>query len=178
MKSLVRAIILAIAVAATGMPAAAAAPAAMCVSRAEAEGLLLAGLPELLKSLSARCAAELPAGALLGKGGDALATPYREAAREAWPAARATLARVLRAQGIPAEALTDESARAFLQLGTAMIAGDRLKGARCTMVNETLELLRPLPPASMARLLSLIALAGQDAVPAARAARLRICPAR
>lgn len=160
-------------------PAASVAQApAVCLTRGEAESLLLAGMPELLGSIAKRCSATLPAGALLGKGGEALQQSYRDAAREAWPAARTALDKVLRAQGLPTDGMTDESARAFVQLGAAMLAGERLNGSNCAVVNETLELLQPLPPRSVARLLSLIGQAGQDATPQGRASRLRICPTR
>jgi hypothetical protein len=151
------------------------APPAACLSRVEAESLLLAAMPELLQGVSARCRASVSSDSLLGKGGETLVAPYRDAARNAWPGAKLALGKVLRAQGIPVEGLSDEGARGLLQIGASMLAGERLNGTSCGALNETLELLRPLPPQSVARLLSLIALAGQESTVDGRKSALRIC---
>jgi hypothetical protein len=144
-----------------------------CLSPVEAEGLVTYSLPSIIRSLSARCTATLPATAPLILAGSVTAARYQPEADKAWPLARAafdTLAGVKMA-GV----IGDAGTRKLLDTAIAGGLAAKLKVQDCPVIDQMIDLLQPLPAPNMARMtIILMQLRGKDAK--SGGAPFTICP--
>ncbi|MFV0622561.1 hypothetical protein ACBY01_00935 [Sphingomonas sp. ac-8] len=146
---------------------------AACVTRTEAEALVLFVAPDLIRQTGQRCAAALPATAMLRQPSGALLAKYEAESERAWPQARKAL---LKIAGPDAAQMLD-SAFAKPMIGTlvAPLVTGNLQAKDCPTVERALTLVQPLPARNTAALLVLIAQA--DAASPQPMMRLPICPA-
>ncbi len=163
---------LALALALVALPNAAVAQVfkTQCVSRAEAEGLMRYALPEVVRSLSARCTAYLPATASLVQAGAVMAARYQPEADKAWPVAKSAFDTM---SGIKMSAMLGDGATQKL-INTTISSGlsEKVSPARCAGMDRIIDALQPLPPANMASVAA--ALVEMEAKPDSP---VRICPA-
>ncbi|MBB3910665.1 hypothetical protein [Sphingomonas desiccabilis] len=146
---------------------------AACVTRTEAEALVLFVAPDLIRQTGQRCATVLPASALLRQSSGTLIAKYEAEAERAWPEARKAL---LKIAGPDVSQMLD-SAFAKPMVGTlvAPLVTGNLQAKDCATVERALTLVQPLPARNTAALLVLFAQA--DAASPRPMMRLPLCPA-
>lgn len=144
-----------------------------CVTQAEAEALVLYVAPDLIRQTGQRCAAVLPAGALLRQPASPMLTKFEAEAQPAWPQARQALLKIAGSQA--SQVLDSAFAQPFIGSLVAPLVTGNLKDGDCTTVDRALTLLQPLPARNTAALLVLFAQA--DAASARPVMRLPVCPA-
>jgi hypothetical protein len=144
---------------------------AACVTRTEAEALVLFVAPDLIRQTGQRCATTLPASALLRQNSGALIAKYEAESERAWPQARKAL---LKIAGPDASQMLD-SAFAKPMIGTlvAPLVTGNLQDKDCATVERAMSLVQPLPARNTAALLVLFAQA--DAASPRPMMRLPIC---
>jgi hypothetical protein len=155
---------LAMAVAAS---AAAAAPPA-CVTRAQINDFTLFALPGVIDAVADKCRAARPANAYLLNGGRDLSRRLAEGSGARWQGALAVF-RTFGDRKMP-EGLSAETMRGVIRDVMAAEALKKVTPFECAKANEAAELLAPLPPENLGRLMALIfELAGQEK-------GLKVCP--
>lgn len=144
---------------------------AACVTRSEAEALVLFVAPDLIRQTGQRCAAVLPASAMLRQPSSAFLAKYEAESPRAWPQARQALVKIA---GPDAAQMLD-SAFAKPMIGTlvAPLVTGNLQDKDCATVERALTLVQPLPARNTAALLVLFAEA--DAASPRPMMRLPIC---
>jgi hypothetical protein len=141
-----------------------------CVSRGEAEGLMTFALPEVVRSLSVRCAPHLPATAPLVQAGTVMAARYQVEADKAWPVAKSAFDTM---SGVKMSPLLGDAATQKL-INTTISTGlaDKITPERCSGLDRIIDALQPLPTANMAIVAAaLVEMGGKSDSP------VRICPA-
>lgn len=173
--SLVGAIALALGTAST---AAAQAPVRACVTPAEAESLVLAVAPDLIRQTGVACATALPPTALIRQTDSRLLGRYQAEADGAWTRASGALAKIA---GPEAEAFIQSgSARTLIGALVAPAITGKIQPSDCPAIERVVTLLEPLPPKNTAALLvTAIQLSDADRSkrPGAKPSGLPICPA-
>ncbi|MEA3036546.1 MAG: hypothetical protein QOH04_2318 [Sphingomonadales bacterium] len=156
------------ALALAGASASAAATPPVCVTRAQVNDLTLFALPSVLDALADKCRASLPASAYLLNAGHELSRRLSADAGAHWEGAVAVF-KTFGDKKMP-EGLSPETMRGIMR---DILVGDMLKkttSVQCAEANEGAELLAPLPPENLGRLMGLIVeLAGGKKGP-------KICP--
>lgn len=146
--------LLAIAAALAAQPAPVSPP--QCIPQADVADMALYYLPAFYRTVAEKCRAALPADAYLLTG----ATPYFDriaAERDSrWPGARRAFVRIMGTGDLPRE-VTDESLRSLSDAILAAKLSADLKTEHCSTIDEYAELLAPLPPENMAKLVALTA---------------------
>lgn len=144
-----------------------------CLAPTEAEGLITYSLPSIIRSLSSRCAATLPATAPLIQAGAITAARYQIDADKAWPAARSAFDTL---SGVKmAGVIGDSATRKLLDGAISGGLAGKLKTQDCGAVDQMIDLLQPLPASNMARLtIILIQMRGKDGK--AKDAPFKLCP--
>lgn len=144
-----------------------------CVTRTEAEALVLFVAPDLIRQTGQRCAASLPATALLRQQSGPLLAKYAAESERAWPQARTAL---LKVAGPEVSQMLDSAfAKPMIGPLVAPLLTGELQAKDCPMIERALNLVQPLPARNTAALLVLIAQA--DAASPRPMMRLPICPA-
>jgi hypothetical protein len=157
------------ALACLSLPAAAIAQDQRCVSRAESQAVVAHLMPNLLRSVSQKCAAFAGRDSFLQNGASDLSDRVQPLSRQSWPAAK----RALERQG--GTALPDNEA--LLNFGREAIANGVASGLdrnECQMVDSLLEQLAPLPPRNLANVFALFLEAGLNNT---KDSPLKVCPA-
>jgi hypothetical protein len=144
-----------------------------CVTRTEAEALVLFVAPDLIRQTGQRCAAALPANALLRQTSGSLLSKYAAESERAWPQARSAL---LKVAGPDVSQMLDSAfAKPMIGALVAPLVTGELQAKDCPMVERALNLVQPLPARNTAALLVLFAQA--DAASPRPMMRLPICAA-
>lgn len=123
---------------------------AACISRSEAEGLMTYALPGVVRSLSTKCTAALPATAPLILGGTVTAGRYQPEADKAWPIAKAAFDKLAGAK--MSDLLGDAATQKLLSATITTGVVNKVKLTDCAAIDRILDLLQPLPTANMAML--------------------------
>lgn len=175
----------ALGMAAIGLTAASGAQAqSACMTRAEAEALVLYIAPDLIREAGRICAPALPPTALLRQPSGALVAKYRAEADGAWPLARSAFGKLAGASGELdgiMQLLDSQFAKPAAGPMAAQILVAGLDVRDCDAIERAVTLAAPLPPRNAAGLLAtLVDLAGREAVRSGKQPRLSICrpPAR
>jgi hypothetical protein len=144
-----------------------------CLTPSEAEGLITYSLPSIIRSVSARCAATLPATAPLIQAGSVTAARYQIDADKAWPTARGAFDTL---SGLKmASVIGDTATRKLLDTAIAGSLAAKLKPQDCGAIDQMIDLLQPLPAANMARLtIILMQIRGKDGK--AKEVPFKLCP--
>lgn len=131
------------------LPVSAQAQSPQCLTTTEAEPVVQIALPGIIRDAGRVCAA-LPATSLLRRDTGAFIAKYDLAADQAWPRARAALAKV--APPAIAGLLGSDLARPLLtSIVTAQVTG-KLQPSDCATVDRMVTLIAPLPAANAAGL--------------------------
>lgn len=144
-----------------------------CLTRAEVTDLTLFLLPALLDGVAEQCRPSLAAGAYLLTGGRSLSQRLT-ADMSHGPGALAAVRKIGGADKLP-PSLSADTLRGLARdmLGKEMLKG--VKPAQCGAINEAAELLAPLPPENLGRLIAVALSAG--ARPGHSGSGPRVCPA-
>lgn len=157
--------------------AAAQTPVRACVTAAEAESLVLAVAPDLIRQTGTACATALPATALIRQSDSRLLGKYQAEADAAWGRASGALAKIA---GPEAEPLIQSGyARALVGSLIAPALTGKIQPGDCPAIERIVSLLEPLPPKNTAALLvTVIQLNDADRAktPGAKPSGLPICP--
>lgn len=140
-----------------------------CITRAENRAVVSHLMPNLIDSVSVKCARSLGGGSFLAQNGDMLASDLEPLSRQSWPAAKTALERQ---SGNP---LPDNEA--ILDFGRKAIADGVANGMNaesCNVVDQLMEQLAPLPPENMANVFALFLEAGLNSN---EDSQLKVCEA-
>ena len=157
------------ATACVALPATAIAQDANCISRAESQAVVAHLMPNLLKSAARYCSPTFGSGSFFAINADRLSDRLVPLARDAWPAAKRALERQ------SGHRLPDNEA--ILDLGRQAIADgivNGMDGQACSVVDQLLTELAPLPPRNLANVFSLFLETGISNDPNSQ---LRVCEA-
>ena len=149
-----------------------------CLTAPEAEALVAAALPDVLRQTGVRCAPKLAVVSPLRQSNGELLKRYDRAAESAWPAARAALGKL--SGSLVDGLLQSDYARPLLGSLIAPVIAARLPVEDCAAIDRLVTLLAPLPPQNVAGLVVVAAdRARRTRVPAGTsnpAASLPLCP--
>jgi hypothetical protein len=156
--------------AATGAHAAQVA-AKPCVPAADAEALFLSLAPDMLRQIGTKCAATLPATALIRRTGGPFLAKYDAAAPAAWPGAKQALVKILGPQST--EMMNTEMGPSLVKSMMAPMLAEEIKPKDCPAIDRVLTNIEPLPPRNAAALVvTLLQLSSGNK----RDGKLPICP--
>ena len=130
-------------------------------------------MPSIITGTTDHCAASLPANAWLKRHGNQLAARYATGKSRAWPAAKTAF---LKLAGTGAnndaagliKSLPDSSQQQMADAFISGLVGQQLPTERCSVIDQLVRLLAPLPPENTAELIAVAAGLG------ARTGRARI----
>lgn len=145
-------IIAALAMAGLGTSAGAVPPPPACLTRAQVSDVTLFALPSVLDALAAKCRPSLAANAYLLNGGHALSERLSASSAQHWQGALSAM-QVFGDKKMP-DGISADTARALVR---DMMTSEMLKKvspADCAKINEAAELLAPLPPENLGRLVA------------------------
>jgi hypothetical protein len=125
-----------------------------CVTREQVSDFTLFALPAVIDAVADKCRASLRADAYLLNGGHDLSRRLGEASGARWQGALAVF-RSLGGKKMP-EGLSAETVRGLIRDMMATEALKKVTPAQCAKVNEGAELLAPLPPDNLGRLMALM----------------------
>lgn len=143
-------------------PIAAQAAEPPCLTSAEFTALSSYALPSVITGTTERCAASLPANAWLKRNGSQLAARYSAGKSAAWPAARTAFLK-LAGSGVNNDAagliknMPDSSQQQMADAFISGLVGQRLPTERCSVIDQLVRLLSPLPPENTAELIAVAA---------------------
>jgi hypothetical protein len=141
-----------------------------CLQPAEANALLLAMTPDALQATVALCSKTLPANAYLSARGTALVARYRGPAEAAKPDAARAFAKMVPEAGAMGEGMFGTIAGPMI----GQLIAEEVKPESCGRINQMLELLDPLPPENLSRLIVAILEMTAEG-PKAKAAPFEFC---
>ena len=131
-----------------------------CLTHAEATAVIGYALPDLLGGLRNKCKASLPATAFLTARAAELEERYRVQANSLWPQAKVAFIKMVAGDEMMTK-LSDAALRPFLSDAFAVAITEDIEAGDCPTVDGVIEMLAPLPPQNMARLIGII-LAAED----------------
>ena len=131
-----------------------------CLTHGEATAMIGYALPDLLGGLRNKCKSALPSDAFLTLRSPELESGYRIQANALWPQARVAFIKMIAGDEMMTR-LSDAALRPFLSETFAVAITDEIKPGDCPTVDGVVEMLAPLPPENMARLIGII-LAAED----------------
>ena len=131
-----------------------------CLTHAETTAMIGYALPDLLGGLREKCKAALPAGAFLTSRSGEVEARYRAQSDTLWPEAKSALAKMV-GDDATLRKMPDTAVRPFLTAAFATAITDDIKPKDCPTADGVVEMLAPLPPQNLARLIGII-LASED----------------
>ena len=125
-------------------------------------------LPELLSGLRDKCRASLPPAAFLTTRSGEVEARYRAQSDVLWPHARAAFVKMI-GDDDTLRRMPDSAVRPFLAAAFATAITDDIDAKDCPTADGVVEMLAPLPPQNLARLIGIILAADdRDSDPAGR----------
>jgi hypothetical protein len=147
-----------------------------CLTRAQINDATLFVLPSVLDALATKCRAALPANAYLLNGGQALSRRLTATSGDHWQGAVSIVARLARKKQFPTD-ISPDTARALIRDALTNEALNKLKAADCGRINEALDILAPLPPENIGRIVALfIDIGGESDRAKGKSGPPPICP--
>ncbi len=167
---------------AMALPAAATAQSAkQCLTPKEAHGLISFALPDIITSISSKCAPSLGPDGFLTRSGKDLSDRYRAAAAPSWPSAKLALRKFVGPEAEFLDSMPDEALKGFFGAGVSTSIVKDVKPEQCGDIDRVLKLLSPLPPENMSQLVGILLEMGARPKAQAAAAKTKapfsICPA-
>jgi hypothetical protein len=156
-----------------------AAAQAPCLTPGEFTALSSYALPSVIDGVNQRCASQLSADAFLRRDGADLSKRYSAKKASSWPGAKAAFLKLSAGKGEGAEfirAMPDSSLQPMLDAFVSGMVSQKLPLGQCSMLDQVIRLLSPLPPANTAELIALAAGLGAKGGKA-KAGDFSICPA-
>ena len=151
-----------------GLGANAEAQARNCLSHAEATAMIGYALPDLLAGLKDKCRASLsPDAFLIARSAD-MEARYRAQSDSLWPQAKVAFAKMV-GEDQTLQKMPDSAVRPFLAAAFATAIVEDIDQSDCAIVDGVVEMLAPLPPQNLARLIGIIIAADdKDSDPAGK----------
>ena len=149
---------------------------AKCISRAQINDATLFLLPSALDALAVKCRATLPANAYLFTGGQALSKRLAAAGGDHWQGAMSIVTQLAGDKKLPT-GLSPDTARALIRDVLTNEVLNKLKATDCGRINEGLDILAPLPPENIGRMIALaIDIGGESDRAKGKSGPPPICP--
>lgn len=151
-----------LAAAALTLPGIAAAQSnAACIPQREAEALFLYMAPEVIRQTGVKCAANLPANALMRRQNGAFLAKFQAESAGAWPLARNAIARIAGAD--IRQILDSQFAQPVVAAMVAPLLTAEIRAQDCGSIERVVSLIEPLPARNAAALVTtIVQLAGTD----------------
>ncbi|WP_157098686.1 hypothetical protein [Novosphingobium rosa] len=132
-----------------------------CLTRAEAQNVVIFALPTAVQAVDGMCRKVLPPETGFAATAEALQKQYQPASDAAWPATRAALTKLLGNGDDPAKAvlsgfLASDDPTALRAFVTAAIGGKPMKPKTCAAIGRVLPLIQPMPAQNMAGLFEFV----------------------
>lgn len=144
-----------------------------CLTPPEAEALVTYALPSVMRAITKKCTAVLPATTALIQSGPVIAARYQVDADKAWPVARVAFDKV---SGVAiAGILGDDATKGLLEAALGAGLAEKVKPEDCPKVDRFVDILEPLPTRNMAQFITALMDIGQDK--GKDKSPLAICPA-
>lgn len=157
-----------------GLAANAQAEVRNCLSQAEGSAVIGYALPDLLGGLRDKCRATLPPTAFLVGRSAEMEARYRQQSDSLWPQAKAAFAKMFGDDKTLGK-MPDSAVRPFFAAAFATAITDDIKPADCPTVDGVAEMLAPLPPHNLARLIAIIIAADDKSSDPAGKSGFEIC---
>ena len=155
--------------------------AKQCLTPKEAQGLISFALPDIITSVSTKCAPSLGQDGYLTRSGKDLSDRYRAAAQPNWPSAKLAIRKFVGAEAEFLEGMPDEALKGFFGAGISTAVVKDVKPEQCGDIDRVLKLLAPLPAENMSQLVGILLEMGARPKAQAAAAKTKtpftICPA-
>lgn len=130
--------------------------AKQCLTPKEAQGLVSFALPDIITSVSTKCAPSLGPNGYLSKSGVELAGRYRAAAATSWPAAKLALRKFVDTDPSLIDNVPDDALKGFLGAGVSTAVVKDVKPTQCADIDRIARVLAPLPPENMSQLVGIV----------------------
>lgn len=145
-----------------------------CLTRAEAEGLMTYSLPSIVRAMSGKCAAALPATAPLIQAGNVTAARYQPDADTAFPTAKLAFDKLAGTK--MSEIIGDAGTQKLIGHTISTGVASKIQAKDCGTIDRILDILQPLPAKNMAMLFTAILELGANEKEA-KESPLHICQA-
>lgn len=126
-----------------------------CLSREQADALLIYAFPAILEGITKTCRRSLPEGASLRRSGVELADRYRVDGQSYWPKAREAFGVISGGEALP-PILGEKVEKSLIESVIGDAIGNGIKLEDCAMASEAVELISPLPVTNLGKLTALI----------------------
>ena len=143
-----------------------------CVTQAEAEAVMLFVAPDLIRQTGQRCAATLPATALIRRASSPLIAKFEAESDRAWPLAKAGIGKIAGPEA--SQLLESDFARPMVGTLVAPLVAGNIATSDCSTIERAANLLQPLPARNVASLAILFAQADAQRNPGKSG--LPLCP--
>ena len=138
-------------------------------------------LPDIITSVSSKCAPSIGPDGYLTRSGKDLADRYRVAAAPSWPAAKTALRKFVGPEVEFLDNMPDEALKGFFGAGVSTAIVKDIKPEQCGDIDRVMRLLAPLPAENMSQLVGILLEIGARPKAQAAAAKAKapfsICPA-
>ncbi len=130
--------------------------ASQCLTAKEAHGLISFALPDIITSVSNKCAPTLGPDGYLSRSGKNLASRYRPSAATSWPTAKLAMRKFMDADTSFLDNLPDDALKGFLAAGISTAVVKDIKPAKCGDIDRIARVLAPLPAENMSQLVGIV----------------------
>lgn len=155
--------------------------AKQCLTPKEAQGLVSFALPDIITSISTKCAPSLGPDSYLSRSGADLAGRHRVVAETSWPSAKLAVRKFMDTDVTFLNSLSDDVLKGMLTAGISTAIVKDVKTTQCRDINRIVQVLAPLPAENMSQLVGIVLeLSSRPPAQAAVAktkAPFSICPA-
>jgi hypothetical protein len=130
--------------------------AKQCLTPKEAQGLVSFALPDVITSISTKCAPSLGPDSYLSRSGTDLAGRYRVVADTSWPSAKLAVRKFMDADATFLNSLPDDVLKGILTAGISTAIVKDVKTTQCGNINRIVQVLAPLPAENMSQLVGIV----------------------
>ena len=126
-----------------------------CIAEDEVSAMAIYAVPGMVRSMQLTCGAELSQSGWLARDGGALAARYTALQNRVWPKAKAGLLKIVRGQGVDAQAaqtiatvanLPDQNVRPLVDALIVQEVSARIPAAQCGQVERLMAAIAPMDP--------------------------------
>lgn len=128
---------------------------AACITEDEVSAMAIYAVPGMVQSMQLRCGGELSRNGWLARGGDAFAARYAELRGRAWPKAKAGLLKIVRGEGVDAQAaqtlalvanLPDQNVRPLVDALIVQEVSAKIPVSDCGRIERVMAAIAPIEP--------------------------------
>jgi len=130
--------------------------ASQCLTAKEAHGLISFALPDIITSISNKCASTLGPVGYLSRSGKNLASRYRASAALSWPTAKLAMRKFIDADISFLNNMPDDTLKGFLAAGVSTAVVKDINPSKCGDIDRIANVLAPLPAENMSQLVGIV----------------------